>query len=274
MPKINIVFITGNEGKRKEVESILGNTNFEIINYGFDLPEIQTTEVEEVITEKINYAYNLINSNQKIFNEIKQKFLDKNITINNINDINIICEDTGLYIKNMNYFPGALIKFYYEKLGNNEIVKRDNGSECYVKCVIGVISGSKKNLVTGEIHGIIANKINSTGGFGWDPIFVPNLTNTEYVKYNGQSYAEMPKEIKNKISHRYLACNNLKQLFEKHEGGRRKVKKTKKQSKRTSKKQSKRTSKKQSKKISKKQSKKISKKQSKRTSKKQSKIKK
>ena len=42
---------------------------------------------------------------------------------------------------------------------------------------------------------------------------MPNITNPDYIKYNGQSYGEMPKEIKNKISHRYLACNNLKQLL-------------------------------------------------------------
>jgi len=241
MSKINIVFITGNEGKRKEVETILGNDKFEIINYNFDLPEVQSIEVEEVIDEKIKYAYNLINTNQEIFNEIKNRFLEKNITINNINDINIICEDTGLYIKNMNYFPGALIKFYLDKLGINEIVKRDHDSECYVKCVIGLIANNiKKEQIIGQINGKIVTEITSTGGFGWDPIFAPDLDNSKYAEYNGQSYAQMPKEIKNKISHRYLACNNLRKVLL----GGYKTKRTSK--KRTSKKRTskKRTSKK------------------------------
>ena len=41
MLKVNIVFITGNEGKRREVSEILG-TNFNIINIKLDLPEIQS----------------------------------------------------------------------------------------------------------------------------------------------------------------------------------------------------------------------------------------
>ena len=45
---VNIVLITGNDGKRKEIEAILGNTAV-IINIKIDLPEIQSISVEEVI---------------------------------------------------------------------------------------------------------------------------------------------------------------------------------------------------------------------------------
>lgn len=91
MLKVNIVFITGNEGKRREVSEILG-ANFNIINIKLDLPEIQSISVEEVIAEKIKCALKLAKT-KKIFTEIKDKFAAIGVTITNIKNINIICED-------------------------------------------------------------------------------------------------------------------------------------------------------------------------------------
>ena len=45
------------------------------------------------------------------------------------------------------------------------------------------------------------------GVFGWDPVFEPDGYKT--------TYAEMEKEEKNKISHRYRALNLLKQFLDK-----------------------------------------------------------
>ena len=70
MSKINIVFITGNEGKRKEVSEILC-TNFNIINIKLDLPEIQSIDVEGVIKEKIKYALHLWRFKMPIFTQNK-----------------------------------------------------------------------------------------------------------------------------------------------------------------------------------------------------------
>ena len=45
--KKNVVFITGNEGKRREVEAILGPNKYCIINVDLDVPEIQSISVED-----------------------------------------------------------------------------------------------------------------------------------------------------------------------------------------------------------------------------------
>lgn len=208
--KKNIVFITGNENKRKEVHNILGIKDFEVINIKLDLPEIQSTNVEEVVNEKIKSAYELAILN---FDEIKNKFLKKNINITNINDVIIICEDTGLYIKNMNNFPGALIKFYFESVGSDGIIQRDAGSKATTICVIGIIKYGKiiKNIV-GKKNGRIATELKGTDGFGWDPVFIPDLKKTKYANHHGKSYAELSTSVKNDISHRSLAFNKLKSL--------------------------------------------------------------
>jgi non-canonical purine NTP pyrophosphatase (RdgB/HAM1 family) len=209
---VNIVLITGNENKRKEIESILGN-NASIINIKIDLPEIQTISVEEVITEKIKYALSHV-KNPEILNEIKNKFSEQNIIIKSINDFILICEDTGVYIKKMNNFPGALIKFYFESVGNDGIIKRDHGSKAEVVCVIGIVSKGKiVKPIIGKVKGKIAKKNLGDNGFGWDASFIPNLKNTKYDDSNGKSYAELSDDIKNNISHRYIAFNNFKKKY-------------------------------------------------------------
>lgn len=206
----NILFITGNEGKRKEVQEILGE-DYEVINLKLDLPEIQSISVEDVMKEKINSAYQ---SSQENFDLIKQKFKEKNININSLRDVIIICEDTGLCIKNMNEFPGALIKFYYESIGSEGIIKRDANSKSKTICVIGVIKNGKiMKPIIGKRNGKIANKLSGEKGFGWDSVFIPDLKNTDYSIHNGKSYAELDEDIKNKISHRSDAFNKLKKML-------------------------------------------------------------
>jgi XTP/dITP diphosphohydrolase len=57
----------------------------------------------------------------------------------------------------------------------------------------------------GEVKGKIINELRGTNGFGYDPLFLPD----GYDK----TTAELPPEIKNKISHRYQAFNQLKKYL-------------------------------------------------------------
>ena len=210
--KKNIVFITGNEGKRKEVEAILGSKKYSIVNVNLEVPEIQSISVEEVTKEKIKSAYELLKDN---FKEVIDKFMDKGVKVSNINDVIVICEDTGLYIEDMNNFPGALIKFYLGSLNVDGIAKMNGGSLAKAETVIGVIKYGKiqKSLV-GNRTGKIAKKIVSKDSFGWDPIFIPDLAKTKYSEYDGKTYAELKKlDIKNEISHRKKAFDKFKKLL-------------------------------------------------------------
>jgi non-canonical purine NTP pyrophosphatase (RdgB/HAM1 family) len=209
--KKNIVFITGNEGKRKEVEEILGS-KCTIVNIDLDVPEIQSTIVEEVTNGKIKSAYELLKEN---FKEVIKKFAEKGVEIKNIKDVIVICEDTGLYINDMNNFPGALIKFYLGSLNVDGIVKMNGGSLAKAETVIGVIKyGKIMKAISGTRTGKIAKKIVSKDSFGWDPIFIPDLSKTKYSEYNGKTYAELKKlEIKNKISHRKRAFDKFKKTI-------------------------------------------------------------
>ena len=73
---MKLVFLTGNKNKLKEIQQIIGDS-IKISNKKVDLPEIQSTSVEEVIEEKLKAAYKIVKKP-------------------------VFCEDTGVYIKNMN----------------------------------------------------------------------------------------------------------------------------------------------------------------------------
>ena len=111
-------------------------------------------------------------------------------------------------------FPGALIKFYLQSLGAKGIIERDKGSKARLSCYIGVI---RRGQIISPIEAIVEGKVADTfvdGGFGFDPCFIPNLNSeTENDDYHGQSYSTLPSYIKNKVSHRAVAFNNLKNLL-------------------------------------------------------------
>ena len=60
----------------------------------------------------------------------------------------------------------------------------------------------KKKIVTvvGKLDGVISQKIKGKKGFGYDPIFIP--------KNKKQTFGLIPKYIKIKMDHRYLAFKN------------------------------------------------------------------
>ena len=65
-------------------------------------------------------------------------------------------------------------------------------------------SDGREIVVTGTCDGIIHDRQEGEGGFGFDPIF--------YVPEYGKTMAQLPLEVKNRISHRAKAIEKLKAL--------------------------------------------------------------
>eukprot|EP00256_Glycine_max_P065282 XP_025979877.1 inosine triphosphate pyrophosphatase isoform X2 [Glycine max] len=110
----------------------------------------------------------------------------------------VLVEDTCLCFNALKGLPGPYIKWFLQKLGheglNNLLMAYDDKS-AYALCVFSFAAGSNSEPIT--FSGKTPGKIVPPRGpndFGWDPIFEPD-------GYD-QTYAQMPKEEKNKISHR------------------------------------------------------------------------
>lgn len=175
-----IVFVTSNDNKLREVESILG---IRLNRINIDIEEIQDIDVEKVVEKKAKDAYEKIRKR-------------------------LIVEDTGLYIEALNGLPGALIRWFLKTIGTDGICKIVNCFEkrdAYVKTAVALFDGKNMKIFVGIVKGKIS--INPRGsGFGWDSIFIP--------KGSTKTFGEMSKEEKNSISMRYKAFQRLKRFLE------------------------------------------------------------
>ncbi|KAL4760307.1 non-canonical purine NTP pyrophosphatase [Aspergillus foveolatus] len=173
-----INFITGNKNKLAEVRAIIGNV-VDVQNQTVDVPEIQGS-IEEIAKEKCRHAANAVGGP-------------------------VLTEDTALGFHALKGLPGPYIKSFLEALGHEGLNKMLDGFEsrgAEAVCTFAFASGpgSEPILFQGRTEGVIVSP-RGPANFGWDPIF----------EYEGQTYAEMTKEEKNKISHRYKALVKLQQ---------------------------------------------------------------
>ncbi|MCL4144208.1 UNVERIFIED_CONTAM: hypothetical protein GTU68_048930 [Idotea baltica] len=120
-----------------------------------------------------------------------------------------IADDTGLEVEALNGAPGVYSARYagdnakstdnISLLLNN--LKSYSNRNAQFKTVIAYLSTDAEMLFEGIIKGKISESARGVGGFGYDPVFLPQNFD--------QSFAEMPPSLKNEISHRSLAMQRL-----------------------------------------------------------------
>ena len=119
-----------------------------------------------------------------------------------------IADDSGLSVKALEGAPGIYSARYGKTDAdriNRLLSELSNTSDrsAHFTCVIALSNPQGKIILHAEgiCPGEILTKQKGSGGFGYDPIF--------YVSEAGQTYAEMSKESKRKISHRGRALAQL-----------------------------------------------------------------
>lgn len=189
----NIIFATKNKGKLKEINEILDDKELKIIS----MEEIGISiDVEE---------------NGKTFEENAIKKAKEIMLIsNNI----VMADDSGLEIDYLNKAPGIYSARYLgedtpyiEK--NKKLLEKlkdisyEHRTARFVSAIATAFPNGDILVTRGTIEGYITNEIRGKNGFGYDPIF--------YVPQYKCTTAEMPLELKNKISHRGKALRNMKE---------------------------------------------------------------
>ena len=184
---MKIVFATNNPNKIIEIQSMLP-ANIEIIsleNIGcFEEIEETAITIEGNAILKANY--------------VTQKY-----------GFDCFADDTGLEVEVLNGEPGVFSARYagenknandnMDKLLNN--LKDEINRKAQFKTVIALNFLGKQHLFTGIAEGKITTEKRGNWGFGYDPIFQPENFNS--------TFAELDLEIKNKISHRGKATQEL-----------------------------------------------------------------
>ena len=125
---------------------------------------------------------------------------------------NLIVEDSGLFIDALNGFPGAYSSFVFRTIGLGAVLRLLKDSEdraaTFRSAVAYCEPGGVPRAFQGSMIGVVAKRAAGSGGFGFDPIFVPlgrNLT-----------VAQMTVEEKCSISHRAEAAERFGRWYLRH----------------------------------------------------------
>jgi len=148
---ISINFVTSNLGKVREFRQIL-EPEIKVNHIKMSYPEIRSEDSQEIARHSAK--------------ELAEK-LDKKIVV----------EDSGLFIKALNGFPGTYSATIHKKIGLKGILKLMDGikgRECVYRSAVAYCEPGKKAIsFLGEEKGNIAKNIKGEFGFGHDPIFIP-----------------------------------------------------------------------------------------------------
>ena len=194
-----IVIATNNQGKFREIKSILADTGLNFLSLNdFDVPEV----VEDGAT----------------FRENAEK---KALAISEATGYVSISDDSGLEVEALGGQPGVYSARFAgpECNDNNNIEKllrllKDVPEEkraAQFTCLVALAEAGRTLAVTsGVCRGKIARQKRGEGGFGYDPVFIPE----GYDK----TFAQLPAEEKNTISHRFKAFTAIKEELQKLKG--------------------------------------------------------
>ena len=201
---MKIVFATGNGGKLREASEILGK--------GFELVTLAEAGIKEEIPEtgKTLRANSILKADQ-VWNKCGET---------------CFADDTGLEVDALGGAPGVHTARYagedkdfnknMDKLLYELAVLETEASmaaaaglkvkkisrRARFKSVVTLIIGGERHIFEGVLEGTIARTKSGNGGFGYDPIFIPD-------EFPGQTLADITEEQKNSISHRGKALRAM-----------------------------------------------------------------
>lgn len=188
-----LIFATNNQHKVEEIRSVIGE-RFEIITLKEAGIDIDIPEPHETIAANAS-------EKSKVIYELTGK--------------DCFSEDTGLEVEALNGEPGVKSARYagdgkdfqknIDKLLTN-LSGKENRKARFIT-VISIILNKTEHLFEGICEGKIIEEQTGTGGFGYDPVFVPDGSS--------KTFAEMSMEEKNVFSHRRKATDKLIEFLKK-----------------------------------------------------------
>ncbi len=193
-----LVFASNNAHKLEEIRAILGN-KFDVkslkdIGCNVDIPETGTTFRENAL-QKARY--------------VKEHF-----------GFDCFADDSGLQVEALGGEPGVYSARYAVKNGRQvtagnkddanmdvlleKLAGEENRKACFRTCIALIYEG-ETHFFDGTVEGCIIREKRGDGGFGYDPLFIPD----GYDK----TFAELGNEVKNGISHRARAVAQLAEFL-------------------------------------------------------------
>ncbi len=187
MTVTTLVAATNNKGKLREIMQLLPE--------GVELKTLGDIGFAQEIPEP--------------YETFEENAATKARTVHTFCGLNVFAEDSGICVPALDGAPGVHSARYagepkddgrnLAKLADEMWGKEDR--RAYYKAVICLIWEGEEHYFEGTCHGRLAEEPRGSGGFGYDPIFIPE-------GYN-ETFGELPDEVKNKLSHRGEAVRKM-----------------------------------------------------------------
>lgn len=186
-----LIIATNNQGKVREIKAILGNF--------YD--EIKSLKDAGIVADVVEDGDSFHANARK-----------KAVEISEMVEGDVLADDSGLCVEALDMAPGIYSARFSGEGANDEknnakllsMVKDKENRRAWFVCALVLANGGKEKLYVEErAEGKIIDEPRGQNGFGYDPLF--------YVEEYGQTFAEIPPEVKNKISHRAKALAKLQE---------------------------------------------------------------
>lgn len=184
---MKLVFATNNRHKLQEVRDIVGDRvevlSLADIDCHDDIPETADTLQGNALI-KARHIY--------------EKY-----------GLDCFADDTGLEVEALDGAPGVYSARYAGEVCDSEANMRKllenltgkSNRNAQFRTVIALIINGEEILFNGIVKGTIATEKKGDSGFGYDPVFIP--------EGHSDSFAQMGSEMKNSMSHRFRATQQL-----------------------------------------------------------------
>jgi XTP/dITP diphosphohydrolase len=197
---VKIVLATRNKNKVEEIREILKMYLDDEIFSQIELLSSADFQIPEIEEDGETYEENALKKAREVY-----KFTG----------LPSIADDSGIEVEILGGRPGVFSARYagegatdeennkklLKELENVPIEKR----KAKFKCVIAYVDSVEERIFYGETSGKVIFEPLGDGGFGYDPLFLPDGFDL--------TYAQLPGEVKNRISHRSKALQKFAEFL-------------------------------------------------------------
>lgn len=199
---MKIVLATSNKGKVREIKELC--QDYEVVPYSEFIEEF------EIIEDGATFKENALIKARAVFEALQEN------TQLDLKEIVVLADDSGISVDILDGIPGiysarhagvnANDKDNLYKLIADIKEKKVESSPAHYTAAVAIVTSKSEFCVHGWMYGTALTKVIGDGGFGYDPMFIPE-------GYN-QTLGELEESVKRKLSHRAKALKLAKVILQ------------------------------------------------------------
>ena len=178
---MDLIYATTNKHKLAGAKQALTETNINLIAPDKtlpDVPEIQSDDQAAVSVDKALKYYELLKRP-------------------------VVVMDSGLFIDELNGFPGVYTKYALDTIGIDRIIQLlGAGARAYTQRTITYFDGNKPQIFTLKLHGALLKEPRGNNGRNYDKYFLPDGKNKTLAEMTDDEKVELTAEVWKKLATR------------------------------------------------------------------------